>query len=213
MTRHLEDPSRHDQDEVRENQAEVMASGTGTAEQLGEDLARRCAERDAGAWSLLFEEQYRNIYGFVRYRLRDVHEAEDIAARVFEIAYLNANRFDYRGVPIHAWLLGIARNLIRDHAKKQRRRGYHEEITEQMMPPQLDAAATVDARQDLAAAMNALTEDQQTVLSLRFILDKSVAETAVLMNRSEDAVKNLQRRALAAMQRSLAELDYEAESL
>jgi len=42
----------------------------------------------------------------------------------------------------------------------------------------------------------------------RFLLDKSVAETAIAMNRSEDAVKNLQRRALAAMQRALVETGY-----
>ena len=45
--------------------------------------------------------------------------------------------------------------------------------------------------------------DQKEVIELRFLLDCSVAETAVMMNRSEDAVKNLQRRALAAMQRAL----------
>jgi RNA polymerase sigma-70 factor (ECF subfamily) len=67
-------------------------------------------------------------------------------------------------------------------------------------------------RQDLAAAMGSLTEDQQTVLSLRFLLDKSVTETAALMDRSEDAVKNLQRRALGAMHRALEAAGYERAS-
>ena len=56
--------------------------------------------------------------------------------------------------------------------------------------------------------MRDLTEDQHEVISHRFLLDRSVAETALLMNRSEDAVKNLQRRALAAMQRALASAHY-----
>ena len=51
--------------------------------------------------------------------------------------------------------------------------------------------------------MRDLTNDQKEVIELRFLLDKSVLETASAMNRSEDAVKNLQRRALAAMQRAL----------
>ena len=186
----------------------MTAGGPGDQSE-GADLARRAAERDASAWSELFETQYRSIYGFVRYRLQGAHEAEDIAANVFEVAYLNAHRFDYRGVPIQAWLMGIARNLVRDHIKKLRRRGFHEEITETMMPPELDRTDAVDMHHDLAAAMGDLTEDQQTVLSLRFLMDKSVAETAVLMDRSEDAVKNLQRRALAAMHRALARVGYE----
>lgn len=117
-------------------------------------------------------------------------------------------RVDYRGVPIQAWLFGIARNLARDHIKKQARRGYHEEITEAVTRPEDPETAVVDMRQDIAAAMGSLTGDQQMVLWLRFLLDKSVNETAALMDRSEDAVKNLQRRALAAMQRALADVGY-----
>lgn len=164
--------------------------------------------RDAGAWSEIFELHYRSVFAFVRYRLRGAEEAEDIASQVFEVAYSHAERFDYRGVPIQAWLIGIARNLCRDHVKKLGRRGIDAELDETMGPVEDDAAVTVDLRRDLSLAMRRLTEDQQEVLSLRFLLDRSVEETARLMNRSEDAVKNLQRRALAAMQRALADVNY-----
>lgn len=177
-----------------------------------EDLAKRAAARDGAAWGELFERHYMSVYSFLRYRLRGADEAEDIAANVFEVAYANVHRFDYRGVPIQAWLFGIARNLARDHIKKQQRRGYHEEITEAMTPAEEPETAAIDMRQDLAAAMGSLTEDQQTVLSLRFLLDKSVTETAALMDRSEDAVKNLQRRALGAMHRALEAAGYERAS-
>jgi RNA polymerase sigma-70 factor (ECF subfamily) len=164
--------------------------------------------RDPGAWGQIFELHYRSVFSFVRYRLRGAAEAEDIASQVFEVAYSRADRFDYRGVPIEGWLMGIARNLVRDHVKKLARRGYETEFDETVDVSEPDTAGTIDLRQDLARAMHALTEDQQEVLSLRFLLDRSVAETAVLMNRSEDAVKNLQRRALAAMQRALAGAGY-----
>lgn len=177
-----------------------------------EELARRASERDPAAWTELFEEHYSAVYAFVRYRLHGAGEAEDLASQTFEVAYANARRFDYRGVPIQAWLIGIARNLCRDHVKKLRRRGHHEEITEMVTPPEPSRTESVDLRRDLATAMAVLTDDQQTVLSLRFVLDKSVAETAQLMDRSEDAVKNLQRRALAAMNRELLEMGFEGRS-
>lgn len=173
-----------------------------------EEVARRAAAGDPEAWSAIFEAHYRGIYAFVRYRLRGVAESEDIASQVFEIAYSRASKFDYRGVPIEAWLIGIARNLVRDHVKKVSRRGYEEELQETTEFSESDSAPGVDLKQDIAAAMRGLTEDQQTVLSLRFLMDKSVAETASLMERSEDAVKNLQRRALAAMQRALVGTGY-----
>ena len=173
-------------------------------------LAERAVRRDAEAWAEIFELHYRSVYAFVRYRLRGVAEAEDIASQVFEVAYGRADRFDYRGVPIEAWLIGIARNLCRDHIKKLARRGYDEELDDTKGPSEPDAAPAVDLQHDLAIAMRSLTEDQQEVLSLRFLLDRSVEETARLMDRSEDAVKNLQRRALAAMQRALVGANYPA---
>lgn len=173
-----------------------------------EALARRASTGDLEAWSEIFERHYRSVYGFVRYRLRHPEEAEDIASQVFEVAYARASSFDYRGVPIEGWLMGIARNLVRDQIKKRVRRGPHEEINEHSAGADPDDLPTVELRHDLEAAMRHLTDDQQTVLALRFLLDKSVAETAAIMNRSEDAVKNLQRRALAAMGRALGDSDY-----
>ncbi len=129
------------------------------------------------------------------------------------MAYSRVDRFDYRGVPIEGWLIGIARNLVRDHVKKLARRGFDAELDKSVEISEPDRVGTVDLRSDLLAAMDSLTEDQQEVLRLRFLLDRSVAQTALLMDRSEDAVKNLQRRALAAMHKALATADYPMDGM
>lgn len=185
----------------------------GQADAEAEALAARAVTRDQSAWEQIFELHYRSVFAYVRYRLRALHEAEDIASQVFEVAYSRADRFDYRGVPIEAWLMGIARNLVRDHIKKLGRRGFDAGLDEIIEPSEPDRADAVDLRRDLLAAMGALTEDQQEVIRLRFLLDRSVAETAVLMGRSEDAVKNLQRRALAAMHRALTGAGYSTDGM
>lgn len=185
----------------------------GPADAEAEALAARAVARDQSAWERIFELHYRAVFAYVRFRLRALPEAEDIASQVFEVAYARADRFDYRGVPIEAWLIGIARNLVRDHIKKLGRRGFEAELDETMEPSEPDRADAIDLRSDLLAAMAALTEDQQEVIRLRFLLDRSVAETAVLMQRSEDAVKNLQRRALAAMHRALAGAGYPTDGM
>ena len=173
-----------------------------------ESLARRAVQREAAAWEQLFELHYRNVFAFVRYRLRSIDEAEDIASQTFEVAYSHASRFDYRGVPIEGWLIGIARNLVRDHIKKLGRRGMDDEFDDSLELSEPDQADAIGLRRDLLEAMRDLTGDQREVIEQRFLLDKSVAETAVAMNRSEDAVKNLQRRALAGMQRALVSGGY-----
>jgi RNA polymerase sigma-70 factor (ECF subfamily) len=177
-----------------------------TGDPADAELAARAARRDPAAWETLFETHYRAIYRYLRFRLASPEEAEDLASQVFETAYARADAFDYRGVPIQAWLLGIARNLARDAIKKRIRRGPSEDLEAADLAGALaeaDPAPAIHLRSDLARALEHLTEDQREVLRLRFILDRSVAETAALMARSEDAVKNLQRRALAALQRAL----------
>ncbi|GIW13527.1 MAG: RNA polymerase sigma factor [Tepidiforma sp.] len=175
------------------------------------ELAARAARRDHAAWEALFEAHYRAIYSYLRFQLASPDEAEDLAAQVFETAYAKADAFDYRGVPIRAWLFGIARNLARDVIKKRVRRGPAEDLETADLTGSIaedDPAPGIHLRSDLARALHYLTEDQREVIHLRFILDRSVAETARLMGRSEDAVKNLQRRALAALQRALGGASY-----
>lgn len=190
---------------------DIEVAANGPADPGNEEakaLAKRAVARDPAAWEELFELHYRGIFAFVRYRLRSAEEAEDIASQAFEVAYARAHTFNYQGVPIGAWLMGIARNLVRDHIKKLGRRGIEGEFDESIDLSEPDEADAIGLRRDLLVAMGALTGDQRDVIELRFLLDRSVAETAVLMNRSEDAVKNLQRRALAAMQRALGGQGY-----
>ena len=173
-----------------------------------EVLARRAAAADPHAWSRIFEAHWSAVYRFVRSRIDDADDAEDIASQVFEVAFARADSFDYRGLPVEAWLIGIARNLARDHVKKAARRGRTRELAEDVVAPLGDTAGAIALSQDLRRAMRTLTEEQQAVLAFRFLMDKPVAETARLMQRSEDAVKKLQRRALGAMQRVLAAEGY-----
>ena len=177
----------------------------------GRALAERARGRDPDAWTEIFERHYRSVFRFVRFRLGNPEQAEDVASQTFEVAFRSVDRFDYRGVPIEGWLMGIARNLVRDQIKKIGRRGYAAELDEADVPVPPDEVDAVDLKQDLAGACVHLTGDQQTVLTLRFLDDRSVVATARLMSRSEDAVKNLQRRALGALRRVLTGTDYENE--
>ena len=58
-------------------------------------------------------------------------------------------------------------------------------------------------------AYTKLTPEQQEVLALRFGLGYSLEETAVHVKKKVNAVKALQFRALAALQRELGEVTHE----
>jgi RNA polymerase sigma-70 factor (ECF subfamily) len=54
-----------------------------------------------------------------------------------------------------------------------------------------------------------LTSEQQHVLALRFGQGYSIEETAVYLKKNVNAVKALQFRALASLQRQIREVSYE----
>ena len=60
------------------------------------------------------------------------------------------------------------------------------------------------ARERVEALLATCSAEQRDVLMLRFVNDLSVAETAEILGKSQEAVKGLQRRALAAVERALA---------
>ena len=57
------------------------------------------------------------------------------------------------------------------------------------------------AEDHLRAAITRLTEEQAQVVSLRFLEEKSIAEVAQIIGKSEGAVKALQYRAVIALRR------------
>ena len=58
-------------------------------------------------------------------------------------------------------------------------------------------------------AVAQLTDEQQHVLALRFGQGYSIEETAVFLKKNINAVKALQFRALASLQRQIGEASYE----
>ena len=50
-----------------------------------------------------------------------IHAAEELASQVFEEGIRDIKRFQYRGVPVRAWLFGIAHHVCADYLKKSRR--------------------------------------------------------------------------------------------
>lgn len=158
--------------------------------------------------SAIFDRYYPDVFRFVRYRLNDELVAEDIASEVF-IRLLEALKSG-RGPQsnLKAWLLATASHIATDHLRKKYRRP-----TEELPDTVADAGPGLpldyeqkERERRLKNAMSLLTKEQQNVLTLRFNQAYSLEETASLMNKNINAIKQLQFRALAALNRALGDL-------
>lgn len=167
-------------------------------------LIARAQESDRSAWDEIFQRHYQRVYIFVFCRIGEAAAAEDVTADVFVEAWRGIRRFSYRGVPLISWLYKIAHNLIADFFRKSRRsRQESLERSEMQFASPRDEAETVAQWQSLSAAFKKLTLDQQQVLVSRFMEGLTLAETASLLGKKENAIKQLEFRALKSIRKIL----------
>ena len=166
---------------------------------------------DQQAIGAIYDQYFSEIYRYVLYRIGDPTLAEDIASDVFVRLLEAAQSGRPPQTNLKGWLIGTASHIVTDHLRKKYRRP-EEEISESMPDRGPSLTAEVDQREQNRAVNDAydqLTPEQQHVLALRFGQGYSLEETATLMNKNVNAVKALQFRALAALQREVGEVDYE----
>lgn len=159
----------------------------------------------------VYDQYFPEVYRYVRYRVDDDAVAEDIASDVF-VRLLEASRkLQGPQTSLKGWLIATASNVVNDHLRRQYRRPT-ETLSDAMPDAGTGIPAEVDLREQNRAVRTAyalLTSDQQDVLALRFGQGYSLEETAVLMRKKVNAVKALQFRALASLQRFIGEADDE----
>jgi RNA polymerase sigma-70 factor, ECF subfamily len=157
---------------------------------LDERALVEAAQRDPAHFGELFELHVRRVYAFISLRVRDRHDAEDLTSEVFHKALKNLNSYEYRGVPFSAWLFRIAANAIAQRGREISREAGNPVEHEPISDPDAERRAMV------FEIVRKLPPDQQQVVTLRYAEQKSLAEIASEMQRSEAAVKQLHFRAI-----------------
>ena len=172
-------------------------------------MLARASRGDREAFGVLYERYVERIYNYVYYRTGNLHDAEDLTARVFQRAMNHIHNYTDRGVPFSAWLYRIAHNLV---ANWHRDRSRRQEIPLSDLPvvPSKDERpeATLMQSQDhdsLMGLIRQLPSERQTLLILKFVEDLSNAEIGQIMGRSEGAVKSLYHRTLLSLRDQLGE--------
>ena len=160
------------------------------------------------AFGQLYDAYMERIYRFVYFRVEDQQTAEDITSQVFLKAWSNLDRFSFSRTPYLAWLYTIAHNAVIDHYRTRKAATALDDV----QLSQQDHAEAVENEIDLSAemktikeALRLLTDDQQKVLTLKFIEGMSNHEIARHLGKREGAIRALQMRGLQALAKQLEE--------
>jgi RNA polymerase sigma-70 factor (ECF subfamily) len=153
----------------------------------------------------LYDEYFDRVARYIYVRLGDRNEAENLAGDVFLKALESLRSYRERGVPMQAWLFRIAHNILVDYLRKKKRMSTVP-IDEVSIASQDDPVATADMSIKLKRVnevMLELTPEQREVVQLRFFGELSSKEVGAILNKSDGAVREMQRAALEKLRRIL----------
>lgn len=146
----------------------------------------------------LYETHYDKIARYIYSHTGDRTESEDLASEVFLKALNSLKTYEERGMPMQAWLFRIAHNLIVDHLRKVKKYRMLPLETD-VIVDETDPVSTAENNIEIGrvkAAMQNLTEDQREVVRLRFFGGLSSQEVSQILNKSDGAVREMQRASL-----------------
>ncbi len=180
-----------------------------------EEVLTRAAQGDRDAFGQLYEQYIDRIFNYVYYRTGNLHDAEDLTARVFQRAMNHIHTYTDRGVPFSAWLYRIAHNLVANWHRDRSRRQEIPLNDLPVVPSKEDRPETSLVRsqeQDsLLHLIRQLPPERQNLLILKFVENLSNAEIGQIMGRSEGAVKSLYHRTLLSLRDDLGDLNINLE--
>ena len=172
-------------------------------------LARRAADMDVSAFADLYRLYSPQVLRYVSARITGPQEAEDLANTVFEKAFAAIGRYEPSPAQFSTWLYTIAQNTIIDYYRKRRLPQVDDAeaelfaVTDPGEGPEGSLLAD-ERRQIVFQAVMQLTAEQRMVIGCRFYFNLSVYDVAVMLGKTEGAVKALQFRALDRLRRTLA---------
>lgn len=154
-------------------------------------------QADAGAPSLqAFSEKYRQffprVFAYIYGRVHNTQITEDLAADVFERAFLKAGSLR-NDEAFSTWLFTIARNIIISHGRKHARETLVDpDVLKAIAPSGGSVEGEVLMREDLAAVaqtMRQFPQREQDIVALKFDAELSNAQIAEIMGLSEPNIR------------------------
>lgn len=167
-------------------------------------LLARANEGDRRAYGRIFRLCYKDIYDYVIRRVGNHTDAEDITMQVFAQGLKAIGSYEDRGHSVKAWLYRIAHNAVVDHFRGQRPSVDLDGAAE--IPDEIDIERRAIDREEIRGLYGQIVRlptAQAEVLMLRFIEDRSVAETAIILEKKEVTVRALQFKGIKNLRQRL----------
>ena len=177
-----------------------------TSDLTDEQLVAHVLDGDTRLFAAIVRRYNQRLYRVARSITRDEHEAEDVVQQTFLFAFQKLSQFAGRA-QFSTWLTRITVNEALARVRRRKRAG-ELELSELRQPAATtktpeDAVALREATRLLENAIDELAPNARLVLMMRDIEEMSTAETAAVLDISDEAVRVRLHRARASLREAL----------
>ena len=141
---------------------------------------------DAVAYGELLDDIGPMMMSFVRRRVRDADEAQDLYQEVF-MAFHRARRTYDPARPLEPWLFAIARRVVSDHERRRLTREAHEVLVD--APPEWAIEGDGHLKPRLEQALRGLSAAQREAFELVTLAGRGTEEAALAAGTTPGALR------------------------
>ena len=160
---------------------------------------------DAALLETIYNQHYDNVYNYICFRINNHYDAEELTSDAFESAIRRFHTYRPELAPIQAWLIGIAKNVVSDYFRSNKRKTFVplDDIVELMSLERQPEEVVVfnENNRALMRAMSTLKDAERQILSMKFATDLKNYEIAQIMNLSDSNVGTIVNRAVKKMKK------------
>lgn len=160
---------------------------------------------DEEAYTKLYNLYYTPIFKYIYFRVRDKDETNDLIQIVFLKVFTSLKNFNDQNKSPLNYFYTISRNTIIDYYRSKKPYLLVEDFESLSLnlkngTKNVEELFEQKEKQDLVKeSLNLLSDGQKEVIILKFIDDLSNKEIGELLNKSEDAIRQIQCRALRTL--------------
>ena len=163
-----------------------------------------CQTGDRAAFGRIYDYFSSRLFKFIYLRVGHKEVAEDILADSFVKAWIKIKQVNSHKA-LSSWIFQIAKNNIIDYYRVRKSTIALEDV-EQTLEDAVNPVDETDLRLDqkrILQALDFLPKDQQQVIRYKFFEDLTNAEIALILNKTEGAIRVIQHRAIVRLQEIL----------
>lgn len=160
----------------------------------------------------IYEAYYKRIFNYVSYRVSGIHTAEDLTSLVFEKILNKLSTYSKQKAPFEVWMFAIARNVVNDYHRKQKKRQWFSlDVVQQFVSSRKDPEMLFldEERSDkLITALNKLNERERNLIALKFGACLRNTEVAEITGLSESNIGVILYRAMKKLKNELGSVEH-----